>query len=177
MAASTTALLALLSTVAALDLKAPELSSFDLSCYSKADSGLSYKGLQTFTVSGRTCQKWTAPGPHKVTATMTADNGLGNHNYCRNPDGSESKPWCYTMDPVTEKEVCEIPECPAHPRDWSTEAKELATKVATGLDCKCADQLYGSTQTTADTAVPLALNLAQRKVRMGKMINGRCVCA
>mmetsp|Transcript_38379 Transcript_38379/g.90242 ORF Transcript_38379/g.90242 Transcript_38379/m.90242 type:complete len:175 (+) Transcript_38379:67-591(+) len=152
--------------------KADPLSSFDLSCYQSGDKGLSYRGLLTATQSGRTCQNWLTKAPHDIGLAPSTANGLGNHNYCRNPDSSEAKPWCYTMDPATPKETCEIPECPASERDYTAEADQLATQVATGLDCDCAEQLYGSARTTAKTAV----TLVSKQVHRGKMVAGKCVC-
>lgn len=32
-------------------------------------------------------------------------------NYCRNPDNDENGPWCYTTDPGTRFDYCNIPEC------------------------------------------------------------------
>merc|ERR1719160_767122 len=155
--------------------------------------GRSYRGLMTYTTSGRTCQKWTDAHPHKEAAdlkpvadvkdlidpedpespyTMVWGNGLGNHNFCRNPDSSEEKPWCYTMDPAKAKETCDIPKCPPAPRDWISEADELSTKVAEGLECDCMDQLYGSSTTTKDTYVPLALVVSKQKVGQGCRCRG-----
>ena len=55
-----------------------------------------YRGCQTKTVSGKTCQKWTAQYPHRHSRTPSnfPNKGLGDHNYCRNPDGEETI-WCY----------------------------------------------------------------------------------
>merc|ERR1719261_2363943 len=184
----------------------PKLTSFETSCYHAEDpagesggaKGKSYRGLVTSTVSGRTCQKWTSDHPWADAASMepTADikepifeedpesptytvwgNGLGNHNYCRNPDQSEEKPWCFTLDPNEQfkKEVCDIPLCPPHPRDFMSEADDLSTEVATGLDCDCMEQLYGSSTTTADTAV--ALTLAQGGRAAVQKKGKRCKCA
>merc|ERR1719158_1338429 len=174
---------------------APKMTSLETSCYFEKDpagesggaKGRSYRGLVTSTASGRTCQKWTSNHPHKEASaikastdnedggTMAWGNGLGNHNYCRNPDSSMEKPWCYTTDPTEDhkKEACEIPKCPKNPRDFKEEAKSLATKVGSA-DCDCAAQLYGSTETTANTAVKF---LQVEIVRMGKTKEGKpCRC-
>merc|ERR1719272_1641302 len=157
------ALLALSATGALAALRkaaAPELSSFEMGCYHKAAipgesggaDGRSYRGLVSMTTSGRTCKKWTDTdkGSNVVAdvfdddGTISWGNGMGNHNYCRNPNTEQTTPWCYTMDPTVEKEECEIKECPGEVRNFQEEATSVATEVAGGLDCKCAAQLYGS---------------------------------
>jgi len=174
----------------------PKLTSFESSCFYEADpagesggaKGRSYRGLVASTVSGRTCQKWTSDHPWKDAAALsaTADkdgndgtmawgNGIGNHNYCRNPDSSMASPWCYTMDPSSahKKEACEIKACPKKKRDFKKEAKTLTTKID-ATDCKCAAQLYGSTVTTANTAVKF---LQQQEALTGRTSDGRpCTC-
>lgn len=32
-------------------------------------------------------------------------------NYCRNPDNDKKGPWCYTTDPGTRYDYCDIPQC------------------------------------------------------------------
>jgi hypothetical protein len=32
-------------------------------------------------------------------------------NYCRNPNGSEDGPWCFTTDPDVRTERCPVPKC------------------------------------------------------------------
>jgi len=130
-------------------------NAFDTGCYEKRDKGQKYRGLLTSTVSGRTCQKWLADKPHVPGIDVSKKNGLGNHNFCRNPDKSEESPWCFTMDPTKEKELCEVPVCGKLDRNFPDEADDLSSKVAEGLECDCMDQLYGSSTTTADTAVAL----------------------
>jgi hypothetical protein len=160
-------------------------NEFDTGCYMEDDKGETYRGLLSSTISGRTCQKWTAEKPHTVGIEPTEDNGLGTHNFCRNPDGSEEKPWCFTMDPNEDhaKELCEVPKCAGLDRAFDDEADKLAVDIAKGLACHCMDQHYGSTTTTADTAVPLTLlahRIAQAKKEFGaanvELAKKRCKC-
>merc|ERR1719207_410897 len=164
---------------------AAPISSFDLSCYEESDKGESYRGLAISTSSGRTCQVWVKSKPHEITLMPSPSNGLGNHNYCRNPDGSEDKPWCYTMDPSPEheKETCEVPVCPGMARDFKDEATTLSTKMAPSFDCACLATLHalggGSSflqqlKNNATAAGQLIKSNATQK--MGKVVNGKCVC-
>ena len=70
--------------------------------------GSDYRGMQDRTARGFKCQKWTEQSPHEHTRTpeQYPDSGLGDHNYCRNPDG-EPRIWCYTIDPNERWGLCD----------------------------------------------------------------------
>ena len=61
---------------------------------------LDYRGTIAVTKSGLECQKWSSQQPHEHTRTPARfpGTGLGDHNYCRNPDGHSGGAWCYTND-------------------------------------------------------------------------------
>jgi len=67
-----------------------------------------YRGCANTTISGRKCQKWTVQWPHRhnVTTGRYRGKGLGNHNYCRNPDNEPGGIWCYTNDRRKRWEYC-----------------------------------------------------------------------
>ena len=67
-----------------------------------------YRGLQNRTKTSKECQKWTEQTHHKHTRTPQKypNKGLGNHNYCRNPDGEYNSIWCYTTDKDSRWEPC-----------------------------------------------------------------------
>ncbi|XP_071948893.1 uncharacterized protein [Antedon mediterranea] len=77
-------------------------------CY-KIENAVDYRGAANTTISGKACQSWTSQTPHKHTRRQDRypDSGVGDHNLCRNPD-KESSAWCYTTDPKTRWEVCDI---------------------------------------------------------------------
>jgi integrin beta 3 len=64
-----------------------------------------YRGCQTKTVTGKTCQRWTSQTPHTHKKVL-GEKGVGGHNYCRNPDGEDTI-WCYTTDPDKRWDYCE----------------------------------------------------------------------
>jgi len=70
-----------------------------------------YRGCQTHTESGRLCQKWT--GEHASWARMEGgesqrfpDKGLGDHNFCRNPDHETNGIWCWATGGGSSWEYC-----------------------------------------------------------------------
>tara|TARA_B110001452_G_scaffold261440_1_gene260231 strand:- start:392 stop:2593 length:2202 start_codon:yes stop_codon:yes gene_type:complete len=89
-------------------------------CYTRAD-GWDYRGTVSHTVSGRECQAWSSNTPHTqyITQQSYPNSGVGGHNYCRNADHSEKSPWCYTTDPQTRYEACDVgapqESCPPPP--------------------------------------------------------------
>ena len=142
---------AFLLVAASAYLRRGEFDPLSASCYKAADSGESYRGLVDTTKSGRKCTKWT----EVASVDVSDDEGTGNHAYCRNPAPTMSKPYCFPLDGA-EKEECNIAACPEDNRDVHDEAEAVKTYVGSH-DCECAEQLFGSTTTTADTSVPGAL--------------------
>ena len=77
-------------------------NSCDETMSGEKDEG--YRGCQTKTFSGKTCQNWTSQSPHEHNKVL-GEKGVGDHNYCRNPDGEDTI-WCYTTDPSKRWEFC-----------------------------------------------------------------------
>lgn len=101
----------LLSALAAL---ASCLDLFQSDCYTA--NGADYRGTQNQTSpqGGKPCLFWneTFQHPYNTLKYPNGEGGLGEHNYCRNPDGDVS-PWCYIAeheDGVYWK-YCEVPTC------------------------------------------------------------------
>lgn len=63
------------------------------------------------TESGKTCQHWDFQAPHTHPLTPLFRRYLEGHNQCRNPEGRGERPWCYTTDPNTRWEYCDISVC------------------------------------------------------------------
>ncbi|XP_066301959.1 uncharacterized protein [Branchiostoma lanceolatum] len=77
----------------------------------QAGDGASYRGAVSVTMTGKTCQRWDSQTPHAHfnTPANYPSSGL-EQNYCRNPDGATGV-WCYTTDPSTTYEYCDIRVC------------------------------------------------------------------
>lgn len=79
----------------------------------KVGNGATYRGPTSITVSGVTCQAWSAQSPHShsgFTPESHPDKGLEG-NSCRNPDNDVNGPWCYTTDTNKKWDYCQIPDC------------------------------------------------------------------
>eukprot|EP00058_Branchiostoma_floridae_P018855 XP_002604344.1 hypothetical protein BRAFLDRAFT_85434 [Branchiostoma floridae] len=72
----------------------------------------SYRGTVSLTQSDKTCQRWDrqTPHEHKYTPSDYPASGL-EQNYCREPEGNEPRLWCYTTDPGTRWNYCDVPFC------------------------------------------------------------------
>ncbi|XP_008296633.1 hepatocyte growth factor activator [Stegastes partitus] len=82
-------------------------------CYNSR--GTDYRGVVGTTMSGAQCLPWNSDllfdELHVGTVVASSFKGLGEHAYCRNPDG-DKKPWCYTLnDGAISWEYCDIPSC------------------------------------------------------------------
>ena len=50
---------------------------------------------------------WSTNSPHPHGLSR-----FGDHNYCRNTaGGSDPRVWCYTTDPNTRWDFCDVPQC------------------------------------------------------------------
>lgn len=93
----------------------------------RAAKGDGYRGKQSITYSGLTCQKWSSQSPHRhgfYTAKYKA-RGIGDNNYCRNPGLNHHTTWCYTTGSMR-WDWCVTPTCGEH---YGEEAEEKVEKV------------------------------------------------
>ncbi|XP_057307205.1 blastula protease 10-like [Hydractinia symbiolongicarpus] len=84
-----------------------------LTCVSKKTKGQDYRGKLDYTEKGVMCQPWHKTYPNSHTYNLNKD-GLGKHNYCRNPKGDKERPWCYTTLSSNKQrswEYCDIQYC------------------------------------------------------------------
>uniref|UniRef100_A0A3Q1CEN8 Hepatopoietin-A n=1 Tax=Amphiprion ocellaris TaxID=80972 RepID=A0A3Q1CEN8_AMPOC len=90
----------------------PQCSEVCMTC-----NGEDYRGKMDHTESGKECQRWDSVRPHKhhFQPKKYRDKDLKD-NYCRNPD-NRLRPWCYTMDPKTPWEYCNITMCDSDPSE------------------------------------------------------------
>ncbi|XP_077598262.1 hepatocyte growth factor activator serine protease isoform X2 [Stigmatopora nigra] len=95
--------------------------------------GAAYRGLASTAASGAPCLPWDSEllydELHLGTVRHAALKGLGQHAYCRNPDGDQ-KPWCYTLSrSAISWEYCAVPPCKA--RVFSSRRTKAAKAKAT----------------------------------------------
>ncbi|KAK2855941.1 hypothetical protein Q5P01_004676 [Channa striata] len=74
--------------------------------------GTDYRGTKSKSKSGKLCQRWEGKFPHRPNITPQS-HPLADleSNFCRNPDGDSGGPWCYTTDPNTRWEHCNVSSC------------------------------------------------------------------
>uniref|UniRef100_A0A8C9DR42 Plasminogen n=1 Tax=Prolemur simus TaxID=1328070 RepID=A0A8C9DR42_PROSS len=97
-------------------------------------NGRNYRGKIATTVTGTLCQGWAAQEPHRHTIFTPETNpraGL-EKNYCRNPDGDENGPWCYTTNPRKLFDYCDIPQCAPPPSSFNCGKPQVEPKKCPG---------------------------------------------
>nr|XP_054747947.1 plasminogen-like [Lytechinus pictus] len=76
--------------------------------YYEEITGKDYRGTMSTTRSGYECLNWTSEMPFTgIRPENYPDAGLGDHNYCRNPDSSAFV-WCYIAETESNWEYCNI---------------------------------------------------------------------
>lgn len=116
--------------------------------------GAGYRGCQSQTQKGTVCQRWTTQNPntHDRTPQAFPDSGLGDHSFCRNPDG-EATIWCYTADPDNRWDYCDpLPLCDETLTGTKDEGyRGCQTRTRSGAVC----QRWTSQSPNVHTRIPL----------------------
>ncbi|XP_057299510.1 zinc metalloproteinase nas-1-like [Hydractinia symbiolongicarpus] len=81
-------------------------------CVSRKTKGRDYRGKLDYTEKGVMCQPWNKKYPHSHNYSLsTNEDGLGEHNYCRNPAGKRKRPWCLTTLTNHKWQYCDLKLC------------------------------------------------------------------
>ncbi|XP_028270690.1 phosphoinositide-3-kinase-interacting protein 1 [Parambassis ranga] len=90
-------------------------------------SGVDYRGEQQSSSTGLSCLNWTNTSrDYDVKIYPDSDTGVGDHNYCRNPDAAE-RPWCYIIGPdeAIQRQFCTIDTCKEQTSAVPAEAESI----------------------------------------------------
>ncbi|XP_063678661.1 natterin-4-like [Bolinopsis microptera] len=100
----------------------------------RANKGSGYDGTQSRTRLGYTCQNWKSNEVHKSKIKKTY--GIGDNNYCRNPERKYSDVWCYTTNPSVRYDWCDVPTCSTEACDCTNVNEEdfKATDIKYDID-------------------------------------------
>ncbi|XP_048186395.1 tissue-type plasminogen activator [Perognathus longimembris pacificus] len=111
-------------------------------CYK--GQGINYRGTWSTAESGTECINWNSSAlalkPYSGRRPGAIKLGLGNHNYCRNPD-RDSKPWCYVFKAGKYiAEFCSTPLCSGGMSEDCYDGKGLAyrgthSRTTSGASC------------------------------------------
>ncbi|XP_076153606.1 hepatocyte growth factor a [Alosa pseudoharengus] len=74
-------------------------------------NGENYRGRTSITKSGIQCQPWAASIPHEHNFQRHSKKKDLRENFCRNPEGEATGPWCFTSDPAIRYQECDLPQC------------------------------------------------------------------
>ncbi|XP_030274077.1 tissue-type plasminogen activator isoform X1 [Sparus aurata] len=106
--------------------------------------GEGYRGTWSISNSGAECINWnsTSLRGRRFTARKVdaSSLGLGNHNFCRNPD-NDNTPWCYIYRGTQIVwEFCNLPKCPKDKNQECAQASGQSyrgTKSVTKSGSRC----------------------------------------
>ncbi|XP_074401361.1 hyaluronan-binding protein 2 isoform X1 [Zonotrichia albicollis] len=121
-------------------------------CYEEDSS--TYRGRVNQAENGRTCLHWNSHHllDHPFNAFMEdADtHGIGEHNFCRNPDEDE-KPWCYIRkNNEVDWEYCDVSLCAAEetPTEPPTDPPEVFQTCGQPEVRRTLKKIYGGSKAT-----------------------------
>lgn len=105
----------------------------DTECFEDTRA-LGYRGTMYKTVSGITCQNWHTSYPHfhSYDGAEHTSHGIGNHNFCRNPD-NYSTAWCFTTSFDMRWESCDQVNAFWRPNCSEVVAPRCPRRCANGL--------------------------------------------
>ncbi|TEA38391.1 hypothetical protein DBR06_SOUSAS110267 [Sousa chinensis] len=130
-----------------------EIGSDD--CY--VGDGYSYRGKVSKTINQHSCLYWNSHLLLRENYNMFMEDaeahGIGEHNFCRNPDG-DKKPWCFFKlnNAKLKWEYCDVPSCSAldvaHAEPL-TKLPEFDSCGRTEIADRTVKRIYGGFKSTA----------------------------
>ncbi|MBN3316751.1 HGFA factor, partial [Atractosteus spatula] len=152
----------------------------DVRCYS--DNGTEYRGTAQKTISGATCLPWSSDLLHNEVHLGNVEDaalvGLGDHNFCRNPDRDE-KPWCYVLKGAEISwDYCDISQCVGHIDLRFTEIVAFQFNVTNEVrpkkefSARIPHSSDGPSQTQAKDPSPVCGKRHKKRVPRGRILGG-----